>query len=92
MQKRDKLGIYLKIENLCLEIITSLIKASLEAKNNKHQFLNSARIQIETLKRLIRIAFEVKAVKYKNYLNWEYGLYEISKMINGWISYVNKNK
>jgi hypothetical protein len=92
VSKRDKLGIYLKIENCCLEIITFLINASLEIKTAKYPFLNSARIQTETLKRLLRLAFELKAVNHKNYLNWEHNLYEISKMINGWIGYINKNK
>ena len=48
--KRDRFGIYLKIENICLEIIDLIITASLEIKINKLLILNSARIKIEVLK------------------------------------------
>jgi four helix bundle protein len=85
--KKDKLGFYVKIENICLDILTALISASLENKNNKLQYLNSARLNTEVLKRLLRLAYELKIISFKNYLRWETKLQEISKMINGWIKY-----
>lgn len=88
IQKRDRFGIYLKIENLCLEIADLIIAASLEIKNNKLLILNSARIKIEVLKRLIRIAYELKIIENKKYIDLELDLQEISKMTNGWIKYL----
>ena len=86
--KRDRYGIYLKIENICLETINLLITASLETKNNKLPILNSVRIKIEVLKRLIRIIHEFNVIGNKKYINLELDLQEISKMTNGWIKYL----
>jgi len=86
--KKDRFGIYLKIENLCLEIIDSTITAALEIRNNKLPILNAARIKIEILKRLIRVTFELKIIENKKYLDLESDLQEISKMTNGWRKYL----
>jgi len=86
--KKDRFGIYLKIENICLEIINLVITASLENKSNKLPILNSARIKIEVLKRLIRIVYELKIIEGKIYISLESDLQEISKMTNGWIKYL----
>ena len=88
MSKRDKLGIYLKIENICLETVQLIIIASLESKTTKVPTLNTARIKIELLKRLIRISNELDIVSNDKYLETESDLQEISKMTNGWIKYL----
>ena len=87
--KKDRFGIYVKIENICLEVINSAILASLENKPNKLPPLNSARIKIEILKRLFRIANELNIIETKRYIDIELSLQEISKMTNGWIKYLN---
>jgi four helix bundle protein len=86
--KKDRFGIYSKIENICIDIIILIITAALENKNNKLSLLNSARIKIETLKRLIRIIHELNIIKRKDYIDLEFNLQEISKMTNGWIKYL----
>lgn len=86
--KRDKFGIFLKIENICLELTELILTASFEAKNNKLPLLNSARIKIEVLKRLFRVASEINIIESKTYINFETDLQELSKMINGWIKYL----
>lgn len=87
MPKKDRFGIYLKIENICLEIMPLTITAALESKYNKIPILNSTRIKIEVLKRLIRITGELNIIDKKKYIILESDLQEISKMINGWIKY-----
>lgn len=86
--KKDRFSIYLKIENICLDIFTLTIAAALESKSNKLPILNSARIKIEVLKRLIRITKELNIIEMKKYINLGTDLQEISKMINGWIKYI----
>lgn len=88
ISKRDRIGIFSKIENICLEIINLIIAASLEIKNNKFLPLNSARIKIEILKRLFRIANELNIISNKQYISIETDLQEISRMANGWIKYL----
>jgi len=88
--KKDKFGIWLKIENICLDILSLTISASLEYRINKLPILNSARIKIEILKRLIRICKELNVINDKIYVIIESDLQEISKMTNGWIKYLLK--
>jgi len=88
IDKKNKFGIFAKIENLCLDIIILIIESALQIKNNKLQSLYSIRIKIETLKRLIRICNELKIIENKKYLEIEFDLQEISRMVNGWIKYL----
>jgi len=88
ISKRDRFGIYSKIESLCLEAVDLMINASLEARINKLLILNKARIKIEVLKKLIRISSELRIIENKHYINLESDLQEISKMTNGWIKYL----
>ena len=86
--KKDRFGIYLKIENICLEIISLIITSALESKNNKLPILNSTRIKIEVLKRLIRITQELNIIEKKKYIDLESDLQKISRMVAGWIKYL----
>ena len=86
--KRDKLGIYLRIENICLDVFHNVVTAAFSSKESKLQALNSARIKIEVLKRLIRVANELNIVQKNKYIELETDLQEISKMTNGWIKYL----
>ncbi|MEK7566331.1 MAG: four helix bundle protein [Patescibacteria group bacterium] len=86
--KKDRFGIYLKIENLCLEVVNLIISAAFETKTNKTLVLNSARIKIEVLKRFFRMVYELNIIESKKYLEFETDLQEISKMTNGWIKYL----
>ena len=88
----DIMTIYLKIENLCLECIILTITAALENQNNKLIILKSNRIKIELLKNLIRIIYELNIINYKQYIDLESDLQEISKMTNGWIKYLDTKK
>lgn len=92
INKKDKYGLWLKIENTCLEIIYLTTKASLANKINKLIFLESARTEIEVLKRLLRIANELLIIQIKTYLKLESDLQEISRMANGWIKYLTQKE
>lgn len=87
LPKRDKLGLHNYIEKEFLGNISVLINASLEPKIEKIMILKKARIQIETLKQLVRIEYELKIITEKIYLKIEEKLQEISKMVNGWLKY-----
>lgn len=50
--------------------------------------LTHTRIQIEVLKRLVRVAHNLEVVKQEKYVELELDLEEISKMVNGWIKYL----
>jgi len=87
LPKRDKLGIHNYIEKEFLKTFSFLINASLEPKSEKIILLKKARLQIETIKQLIRTEYELKIISEKIYLTVESKLQEISKMTNGWLKY-----
>lgn len=79
----------MKIEALCLEIVSLIITAAFEPRNRKLEILCLARIKIELLKRLFRLTYELKIIGVKFYLDFESDLQEMSKMVNGWIKYLS---
>ena len=81
------MGIHNQIEKELLNILSFLINASLETKTEKILILKKARLQIETLKQLVRIEYEINIITEKIYLKIQENLQEISKMTNGWIKY-----
>mgnify|MGYP003393950528 FL=1 len=88
--KQHKLGIYSKLENLCLDALNLSIQATLENKIEKSTPLKQLRLKIELLKNLIRLANELKILEDKIYLNLQTDLQEISKMALGWLKYTQK--
>lgn len=88
ISKRDRFGIYLKLENTSLEITCLIIEAALQSKTDKLPTLNTARTKIEVLKRLIRMIHELNIIPANKYLELETDLQTISRMTNGWIKYL----
>ncbi len=85
--KRDRFGIFHHIEERSLAITEQIIEASLKTKIEKRAPLDHARINIEVLKRLIRITNELKIIDDKTYIKLEKTVQEISRMVNGWRKY-----
>lgn len=88
ISKRDKFGIYLRIENISIDLITISIDAALSQKDKKKPLLYELRVKIETLKQLIRAMNELKIIEDGPYIALEAQLQEISKMAAGWIKYL----
>jgi len=88
VSKRDKLGIYAKVENTLIESLALSIEATYRTRAEKKSVLESVRIKIEIEKQLIRTAYEIGALSEVQYLRWQLSLQEISKMTNGWIKYL----
>ena len=86
--KRDKFGIYLKIENICLDTLQVAINAALKSKEEKKPLLLDLHLKVENLKHLIRICHDLKILETTPYIYLEEKLQEISKMALGWLKYV----
>ena len=86
--KRDRFGIYAKTESIALDILSLVLSAALERKTNKFILLDKARVNIEVLKRLIRMMNELRIIERKKYIFLQTDLQEISKMTNGWIKFL----
>jgi len=68
-----------------------LVEAAFNRKDTKMKTLEVARVHAEVLKHLIRTEHELNVIDEKIYLRLAKDLVEISKMINGWISYAMKS-
>lgn len=71
-----------------MELITQIIQAVFESKQNKLPILNKSRVDIELLKNLFRIIHYLNIIPAFKYIELESDLQEISKMTNGWIKYL----
>jgi len=85
MPKQNKLGIHKIIEKYSLNILAILIDSALRSRQNKQETLNQARRDIEVLKHLIRLEYELGIIKEKSYINLASMLENISMMTTGWI-------
>ena len=66
--KRDKFGIYLKIEQTCLESLRYAIQATYSTKDRKVVLLPELKIEIETTKHLVRLLHEINVIDQTKYL------------------------
>ena len=90
ISKRDKFGIFLKVESACLTSLTLAIKAALSNKTEKSRIILELRVVIELLKQLIRTMFELEIISQDKYLETEKDLREISQMSAGWLKYAQQ--
>lgn len=84
MPKRDKLGLHKTIEEKCIVILASSIESAISSRNSKAESLGKLRKDIETLKHLVRMEYELNIIKEKTYLSLAHILQDISMMATGW--------
>lgn len=83
--KKDRLVMGRRCENLLLELIEKIIKASKLHKENKMPVLFEASLKIDLLKIFMRLIKELRMIDLKKYTALQEGLFEIGKMLGGWI-------
>jgi hypothetical protein len=88
--KRDRFGILTKAENYCLDCLCLSVETALSAKDEKTPILKKIRLNLEVLKRLIRITNELGAIDFQKYIFLQKQVEEISKMTSGWLKYLEK--
>jgi len=54
--------------------------------------LRKIKIEVEVVKRLVRLAQELNIINAKTYLSSEEQLREMSRMTTGWIKYLDKKE
>jgi len=92
ISKPDRYGLYLKTEDLILEIFQLSIAAALSEKLAKAKIVQELKIKIEVSKRLIRLMSELNIITQKKYITLETNLQEISKMAANWYKYLIKKE
>lgn len=74
-----------KIDSSLLEVIENIIKAGYSDKLEKQIFLKKSSVKLDLLKIFLQIAWEIKSLDNKKYINLSEKLNEVGKMLGGWI-------
>lgn len=83
--KQDRYTIFLKSENVLLEVIENILEASQLSKNEKLPVLQKTSLKLNFLRVFIRLMKDIKSIDLKNYALMEESIDEIGRMLGGWI-------
>lgn len=83
--KADRYSLWLRAENNCLELLELIMSASALPKQSKRPALDAASIKLNTLRVLIRLAKDTRAIDNKKYLGLQTLVDEIGRMLGGWL-------
>jgi len=73
-----------KIDSLFIEIIECIIIASYLSKQEKLPSIKKAIIKLDILKFFLQIAWEIKALNNKRFIEFSGKLVETGRMLGGW--------
>lgn len=84
ISKCDRYSIWLKVENICLEILEDILKAINSPRSEKYETLCKANEELNILRIFIRLSKDIKAIDNKKYITLEEKIDEIGRMLGGW--------
>ncbi|MDO8518165.1 MAG: four helix bundle protein [bacterium] len=90
--KRDRFGVYARVEQVALECMTFSVEAALTELPEKIVIVKRLRIHIDILKRLVRLCQELDIIEAKRYFSLQEKLIEASKMAHGWLAYLQRKE
>ncbi|OGY45862.1 MAG: hypothetical protein A2731_01945 [Candidatus Buchananbacteria bacterium RIFCSPHIGHO2_01_FULL_39_8] len=82
--KKDKYTLGTKCETYILTVLELLIAASNTSKDKKLILVQQASVKFDTLKILLRLCKDIKALDEKKYIILQGSIQEIGKMLGGW--------
>lgn len=82
--KKDKHTLGARCDVYLLNLLELLIAASNTTKDRKLPLIQQANIKLDTIKILIRLAKDVKAIDEKKYIILQSNVQEIGRMLGGW--------
>jgi len=90
--KRDRFGLYARVESGVLSCLTLSIEAALAEPPAKIRPIKELRITLAVSKRLIRLCQELEILEEKKYFFLQEKIIEASKMAAGWLAYMERKK
>ncbi len=88
--KTSRYSLGVKIDALIIEIAGLFFTASRLPKEQKIIYLQKSGLKLDALKFLLQMAWEIKSLDDKKYINLSEKLNEIGKMLGGWTKQVEK--
>ena len=79
-----------KIDSLFVEIIENIVIASYLSRQEKLPYLKNGLVKIDVLKFFLQVAWEIKALDNKKFIELSEKLIEIGKMLGGWNRQISK--
>lgn len=89
--KADRFTIYERSEHLIIDVIEGFLEAGYISRINKLTVLERASVKLNTLRFLIRLMRETKALDLKKYTKLQELIDEIGRMLGGWIRSTSNN-
>jgi hypothetical protein len=88
----NRYSLWQKCETHCLEMLEALLKTKTKTDAEKLPMFNDLGVKIDILRFLFRLAYEIKSVDGKKYLNLQEAVDEIGRMLGGWMKNVQKKQ
>ena len=82
--KSKRFSFSLRIENLILDILQDIVRASYSKPYQKIQYLESINLNLTVLRIFLRVAMKEKYLTYNSYEFATEKIEEVGKMIGGW--------
>jgi hypothetical protein len=89
--KKDRFTTYERAENVLLDMMTSIFRASTQSKKEKVFILDEASTQLNLFRVFIRLMKDVKSLDNKKYTVIQAEVDEIGRMLGGWIRSLKSN-
>jgi len=83
--KRERHSIGQDCEQTALQLLRLMFRANDQHGRQRLALLHEIDTELKMLKMFVRLAFDVKAVSDRQYLDLQASLQEIGKMLGGWI-------
>ena len=90
--KRDRFGLYARVESGVLNCLTLSIEAAFAEPPAKIRPIKELRIMLAVSKRLVRLCQELEILGEKKYFFLQEKVIEASKMAAGWLAYLERKK
>lgn len=87
--KQDRYGVWQRCEELVLNILEALLKASQLSKTEKVPTLEKASLELNMLRIFVRLAKDTKAIDNKKYVALESAIDDIGRQLGGWIKSIH---
>ncbi|MEO5646378.1 MAG: four helix bundle protein [Candidatus Paceibacterota bacterium] len=84
LPKTHRYSLGVRIDNLFVEIIEAVALAGFLGKTEKQPYVRIAIRKLDTLKILLMVVWETKAIDDKKYIALSLPIDEIGKMLGGW--------
>lgn len=87
--KQDRHTLWLRCENISLDIVENILLATQTSKQEKIVVLNQVSLNLNFLRFFLRLSKDIKILDIKKYIVAEQIIDEMGRMLGGWIKSIS---